>query len=118
MPAVMHMASADDSMVRRKAVEMLGLLSVSLDTNADTMYVNQAWDFVVRGLCSTLADRNSLVRKAGANVLGYIGARNRHLIQAIMERIMPRGKPPHHYSISIWRGLCFHWGIVIGVSHS
>ena len=116
LPEVMVLMNNEDSIVRRKAVQIVGAIARRLARMALSEFVVQAWDHVIRELCRALLDKNALVRKESCTTLGVIGTVRPDLIPVLYAKMVGKAKGHHLHSIIIWRCLSLQWGQFLPLS--
>jgi hypothetical protein len=118
LPDVMMLLNNDDSIVRRKTVQIVGSIAIRLARMELSTIIVQAWDFIIRELCRALLDKNALVRKEACTTLGIVGTIRPDLIPVLYSKMVGKAKGQHVHSIIIWRCLSMQWGVLLPLTSS
>lgn len=109
---IITMANDTDSVVRKKAAELLTMVSCSLPSDLPEAVTNNFLNAIIDCLVTLNLDRNSFVRREAAISLSEIGSVHPQFIAQVHRKLLKIDDDPFS-NILVWRLLSFRWGILI-----
>lgn len=109
---IITMTTDSDSVIRKKAAELLAMVACSLPSDLPDGLTNTVTNAIIEALVEICLDRNSFVRRESALSLSEIGASQPQFIAAIHRKLLKSDEDPFS-NILVWRLFSFRWGVLI-----
>ena len=109
---IITMTTDTDSIVRKKAAELLTMVACSLPVDLPDGLTNTVTNAIIEALVEINLDRNSFVRREAAVSLSEIGTFQPQFIPLIHRKLLKIDDDPFS-NILIWRLFSFRWGSLI-----
>eukprot|EP00339_Tiarina_fusa_P008803 CAMPEP_0116996046 /NCGR_PEP_ID=MMETSP0472-20121206/2_1 /TAXON_ID=693140 ORGANISM="Tiarina fusus, Strain LIS" /NCGR_SAMPLE_ID=MMETSP0472 /ASSEMBLY_ACC=CAM_ASM_000603 /LENGTH=887 /DNA_ID=CAMNT_0004694575 /DNA_START=2464 /DNA_END=5127 /DNA_ORIENTATION=- len=109
---IITMTTDTDSIVRKKAAELLTMVACSLPVDLPDGLTTTVTTAIIEALVEINLDRNSFVRREAAVSLSEIGTFQPQFIPLIHKKLLKVDDDPFS-NILIWRLFSFRWGTLI-----